>query len=166
MERSLASKKTSTSELGARGAGRAAVAARPIASSARLVTGMTGGSGRSSRTGGGASDPPQRAHALRPGPFVTPQRGQVIALPGYCASEQLWQPSARRPTAPRRPGQLCPDNCARDGARAGASSAAPACGVSLLVHQRLEQLAKATRFQVRHGPTGRHVSSFPLQPGL
>lgn len=80
----------------------AVVSPRPMTSSARLVTGNTGGKGRSSRTGGGASDPPQRAHTVRSGPLGTPHLGQIILVPGYpqlspqcpCHSPQpAWRPS-------------------------------------------------------------------------
>jgi len=53
--------------------------ARPDLSSARLVTGSTGGRGLSSRAGGGASEPEQREHDSRSGALTTPQRGQITA---------------------------------------------------------------------------------------
>jgi hypothetical protein len=70
--------------------------ARPILSSARLVMGITGGSGRSSRCDGGASEPEQRVQELRSGAFTTPQRGQIMSRQGTRQSD----PSVFQPATP------------------------------------------------------------------
>lgn len=81
--------------------------ARPILSSCRLVMGITGGRGPSSRWDGGASEPEQRVQELRSGALTTPQRGQIMSRQGTRQNG----PSVLQPGA--LPGELTPRPVAR-----------------------------------------------------